>query len=760
MAAESEALIRAQAAEIRRRHPEAPVIGIRLPEPAEVGARIRVNGEELPVAWCRSVLEARQRILEAGGEPLVLLTAELDAPELGDDLLARLARRRLHPIDPWGLVRDRFRATRIDPRLYADGKDLLARALLAALEGRPAPKPAPSGFLAAETVWGVLFETLLGLEGGACDAEALLRWGLARQNVERLARLGEELQDALAHAVAESAGPAAAAVFACLAGPHPEQALSIGLVAQALFAEEAQTDPELVRAAVRMEAFCGGERLRGQVARAWADAAEAVVEALVREQGLAGVRLHLEAAGRFLRKDLDAKTPAEVSRYLPQSLDARQEAFAAALRAALDGVRKELLAAWAAADRLGEHVLVRESDAVREHATMALRLTHWLAKARDHKQAASLVEAAMRYRQEESYVDLARSFVVDADGSPALREGYAALRGAATEAREAGSRRFAELLAGWTETASRDGAVLPVEEVLAHVVAPLARQGPVLLLVMDGMSAAVYRELQQDLVAEHWVELVPEETGARRPVLAALPSVTKVSRASLFAGKLAVGTQREEVRAFEGHSALRSASARGKAPRIFHKASLSEGGVLAEEVREALEDREQRVVAVVVNAIDDHLAKGDQLRMAWGLDSIRPLRALLDRAAMAQRAVVLVSDHGHVVDRGTTAGEGEGERWRPLEGELRPEEVGLAGPRVLLGDGAVAAPWTEQVRYGGKKHGYHGGASPQEVVIPLAISLAFGLTTATLLILFVIPAFYMVLYDFGLFHRHEELKPI
>jgi multidrug efflux pump subunit AcrB len=44
-----------------------------------------------------------------------------------------------------------------------------------------------------------------------------------------------------------------------------------------------------------------------------------------------------------------------------------------------------------------------------------------------------------------------------------------------------------------------------------------------------------------------------------------------------------------------------------------------------------------------------------------------------------------------------------------------------------------------------------------KVVIPLAISLAFGLSTATVLVLFVIPAFYMVLQDLGLFHRQDSL---
>lgn len=43
-----------------------------------------------------------------------------------------------------------------------------------------------------------------------------------------------------------------------------------------------------------------------------------------------------------------------------------------------------------------------------------------------------------------------------------------------------------------------------------------------------------------------------------------------------------------------------------------------------------------------------------------------------------------------------------------------------------------------------------------KVVIPLAISLAFGLTTATALVLFVIPAFYLVLDDFGLFRRRQD----
>jgi hypothetical protein len=52
----------------------------------------------------------------------------------------------------------------------------------------------------------------------------------------------------------------------------------------------------------------------------------------------------------------------------------------------------------------------------------------------------------------------------------------------------------------------------------------------------------------------------------------------------------------------------------------------------------------------------------------------------------------------------------------------------LSGPRVVvLGNGQrIIAPWSERVRYSAKKNGYHGGASPQEVVIPLGIFAPSG----------------------------------
>ena len=45
-----------------------------------------------------------------------------------------------------------------------------------------------------------------------------------------------------------------------------------------------------------------------------------------------------------------------------------------------------------------------------------------------------------------------------------------------------------------------------------------------------------------------------------------------------------------------------------------------------------------------------------------------------------------------------------------------------------------------------------------QVIKPLVISIVFGIFTSTLLVLFMIPAAYVILSDFKLVHRHEKLS--
>ena len=88
-------------------------------------------------------------------------------------------------------------------------------------------------------------------------------------------------------------------------------------------------------------------------------------------------------------------------------------------------------------------------------------------------------------------------------------------------------------------------------------------------------------------------------------------------------------------------------SASGKPPRLFHKADIfdSSGISLADPLLQALRDPRQRVLGVIINAVDDHLAKSEQLRLRWSMDQFRGLDALLAEARSSDRTVILTSDH-------------------------------------------------------------------------------------------------------------------
>jgi hypothetical protein len=130
-----------------------------------------------------------------------------------------------------------------------------------------------------------------------------------------------------------------------------------------------------------------------------------------------------------------------------------------------------------------------------------------------------------------------------------------------------------------------------------------------------------------------------------------------------------------------------------------------------------------------VNAVDDHLAKADQIEVRWNLDTVQILGALLHEASSAGRAVILTSDHGHILEGGTTARVSEGgERWRPLGvPAAASDEIAIRGTRVLSPDGAIVTSWSETVRYiAATKRGYHGGLNPQEMVVPISVLIPSG----------------------------------
>jgi hypothetical protein len=312
------------------------------------------------------------------------------------------------------------------------------------------------------------------------------------------------------------------------------------------------------------------------------------------------------------------------------------------------------------------------------------------------------------------------------DVEPELTAAFEALFARVREIREEVNRRFATALADWSRLSNHEPGAVTVERILETCAAPLAAMGPVLVLLLDGADFVVFRQLLEDLRDRGWEQWVSEDVQAPPVGLAVVPSVTAFSRASFFAGHVSPGVGADESRSFASNGALLAASKPRRPPRLFHKGDLvgETAGGLAEEVQVALRDAEQRVVGVVLNAIDDFLAKSDQVRARWTVDHIPLLNPILSEANLAGRVVLLASDHGHVLEAGTAVlPAGTDERWRPYAEPIADEEVVFEGPRISTATGLprVVVPWSETVRYTRRKAGYHGGATPQEVVVPLAV---------------------------------------
>ncbi len=75
-----------------------------------------------------------------------------------------------------------------------------------------------------------------------------------------------------------------------------------------------------------------------------------------------------------------------------------------------------------------------------------------------------------------------------------------------------------------------------------------------------------------------------------------------------------------------------------------------------------------------MNVVDDSLEGPEQLAIRWSLDQVPVLRALLSEARDAGLVLILLSDHGHVLDHGATLNRRQdaSDRWRLVAADQRP----------------------------------------------------------------------------------------
>src|SRR5262249_39255050 len=528
------------------------------------------------------------------GAAITVLITSLEEGELGDDILVRLARRRLFPIDSWQIVKLLFQARTIDPRVTQYG--WMAEYLLEAIpvDGFP---PVPGGFLDAETVWPILLNRHVGFAGERPGVLTLLQWSLNAESLERLQATPAPFKQAATAWLIHQAGPAAEAVLHCVATNKRPDALAVGLAAGVVFNSAAAG--QLERAAGKLEErYLGGQTLEAGLIDRWHAAATEIVSLQLTDDQLK--YRQLSRADDILR-EMQADTYAYLSRTSPLGFDQRLARFGTGLSAAVLSSTSTTFESLTAARQeiLDHHHSQRERRRL-DRVDMALRLLQWLTRVDTVATCSfpSLADAAAYHLAEGGCVDWARLALRMGDPVRELSEAYARLFTKVTAIREQQAQHFAELLRDWTVAGAVGDGMLPVERILDEIVAPLAAQAPVLVIIVDGMSAAVCRELVADITRQDWIALCEQGSEANRPGLAAIPSVTEVSRTSLLCGQLRQGNATVEQNGFAEHPGLRVHCRSGAAPVLFHKASLqgADDGSLAAEVRGAIAAAHRRVV--------------------------------------------------------------------------------------------------------------------------------------------------------------------
>ena len=717
--------IKAQLERVLDSDPTAQAVAIRATTKQAWPDTVLPHGKPFSIRWCESSLAVREALCELDdlAPPVVgmVVITPLSTHEMAEDIAARVARARVFQPEGWDIVRMMFQAKETDARL---GRfPWIPQALIegAALGDY---QPVANGFLDLETVWREVLMRALGIEMARPDAVTLLAWSLTPGAEVRLALLPTEMKSSILAWLAECAGTVGAMVLGCVEAGRAADAVPLGLVSGVIFSADGEGQASLGQAAIRLERFVNDKHVGVKEGRAWAAASERVLRGLPVEAR----RAVLDRADALL-KDLRISEFAQLSDELPSGLDQRMTAFASALAAhANDPDQVQLQQVERLADRALRHVMLNDQRYRKERVEMARRLARWLIE--PMASGASVPDSVQWQADQGAYLDWARFRLLGGDELTELSDAYSAVRHAVTARREGFSNAFGQALVQWNaQIPDGNGRVVPVEQILDRVVAPIAAVQPTLLLVVDGLSNSIFRELFAVAANHGWAELVPTLQGQPYVGVAALPTITEVSRTSLLCGRLATGAQAQEKASFPTHAALLRSSRADYAPKLFHKGDLSESGNLAPEVRAAIADQKQHVVGVVYNAVDDHLSGPDQLNQRWALEDLRLLLPLLREAREARRVLVVTADHGHLLEDGTAqiAG-GECDRWRLGASASVPQELVISGGRVVTRDGssAVVCLWGESSRYAGRKNGYHGGVSPQELTVPLSVFTPLG----------------------------------
>lgn len=660
------------------------------------------------------------------------------------DLACRLAGGRLYHVAREARLAALFGARQVGPGLAGTA---LIRLFLS---GAVLPPRKIQGLtLTPQAAWTSLLEARFGLsESVIASPGALLAWAISDNQGPAFLRQAEtddlwrNVRRELCEWIRTNAGQATLVVWQAW-----ELGLSVRLVEALLLMESAREAGN---------AFLSGQ-LVGMLAAWLPSLAEAIRETEAELIDTATLNTALPADREALLGILEASQAladaaglgelSKASLRLPGGHVAREQALGAAVRAFLaetcsDKAAKVLEALQGLeAHTLDAHLRPEDHQSARKNLG---RLSLWLAQRETPMHPGTrwqpAVDLAQRYSEEGGYVEWARQQLRGLRGAEdSLLKAARELEHRATQALRDDHRTFAEAYVSWIEAGKPSPGAVPIEDLGKQVIAPFIKGGSrrrLLVVLMDGMSWATAIQVLTRLTSarrwkpiawrrESWHGVLPLP-----PVLAAVPTLTELSRGAFFAGKTDPkfydeGTDKDPAR-WQNHRALAETFGEKAAP-LFLRRDLLSGHDLVDEVRGAIKG-ECPAVAVVVNAIDEDLRGSVQVAKDYSLTPVLPLEALLDAAEEGERVVLLVADHGHVLGDGTRPLEGRmgpkrvgGARWRALAPNEAPsaEEVVLPpGTWVPRGWNRVATLWDPAVVNRSANYGEHGGLSLAEAVAP------------------------------------------
>ncbi|HJL28369.1 MAG TPA: BREX-2 system phosphatase PglZ [Polyangiaceae bacterium LLY-WYZ-15_(1-7)] len=620
--------------------------------------------------------------------------------------------------------------------------------------------------LTADAMWDTWLarDWSVPTEGGLA-LDTLLGWAAVDKRGARFAEAmkAEEargVRDALIEHLSVRTGPTGPIIWAAWEESRGATVLELAILFETLAESPLAAVRMWVKTRVREVLGVEDEAKVLEVARSLGREAPSALRYVERSAGAPDARSIAKAADDRV-KDEEVRAALIESTRLPAAWAQRLDAVGDVLLRASSEPNAELLEeATQALRALEGHVCFKDEEQRQplQRAEMAVRLLAWLVARPDQALEPSPTpygdaeELGRWYAEQGGYVDWARRWARGTADSK-LTKGVQAIVRAADEARVELDRRFAKSLVGWVEAGLPSHQVLPIQNAVQRLATKFLDEEPerrLLVLLMDGMAWAQAVELLESLGsrAAPWGPLAWHSTKAGRVgealypvVFAGLPTVTEVSRSAFFAGKLMKPGSRldtsKDPDKWAANSAVKKYAEGTDTPRLLLRSEgHTKGGSASQEALSLVGDPSRRVVAMVVNAIDDSLKASHAVRHPWRVESIASLPDLLEKAREHGRAVLLASDHGHVpADRIERVKDphpgakksGGGTRWRPLpkaDSPVADNEVAFVGSKVYTPKGAhgIVLLSDDASAYAGNTHaGEHGGATLAEVVAPCLI---------------------------------------